>query len=493
MSVLECRHCHLHSRNTALYNMQILFSIRSFFILFLIVMCAGTAFTQRQKEDSLRKLLAKPAADTHTVIRQWQLADQMNKHTPDTALYLAQRALSLAQQLGYTEGESRSLGVLANTLIKLGNYPTALDYYLRKLQIEETRNMPRNLASVVMNIGVVYMFQQEYREALRYYLRADSLIEKFSLNDIRYNSALNIGDLYDRMQINDSAYLFFSKSLMLATAASDSAFMATSMVGLGHSTQKQQQYDRAAQYYYTAIPMLQNASDNDLLCEAYLGLARLFQRLQRSDSAIYFATQSFELAQKVNFPSRALDAAQMLTALYKNNQRPDSAFAFLERATILSDSINSRQRVRQMEMLSTNEQLRQQEAAINRMKAQEERSKQLQYLFISIFIPLVFLCTFFLSKRKIHTRVIRFMGIISLLILFEFLTLLLHPLVAELTHHNPVYELLIFVSIASLLIPAHHRLEHWIIEKLTNRPAGTIPAYMVRLKTLRLKIKKPTP
>ena len=85
------------------------------------------------------------------------------------------------------------------------------------------------------------------------------------------------------------------------------------------------------------------------------------------------------------------------------------------------------------------------------------------------------------------------MGIISLLILFEFLTLLLHPLVAELTHHNPVYELLIFVSIASLLIPAHHRLEHWIIEKLTNRPAGTIPAYMVRLKTLRLKIKKPAP
>ena len=39
------------------------------------------------------------------------------------------------------------------------------------------------------------------------------------------------------------------------------------------------------------------------------------------------------------------------------------------------------------------------------------------------------------------------MGIISLLLLFEYLTLLLHPMIANLTHHKPVLELLIFVVI----------------------------------------------
>ncbi len=91
-------------------------------------------------------------------------------------------------------------------------------------------------------------------------------------------------------------------------------------------------------------------------------------------------------------------------------------------------------------------------------------------------------------------RYVRFMGIISLLILFEFLTLLLHPVVADFTHHNPVYELLIFVCIASLLIPAHHSLEHWMIAKLTNRHTQEHrPSYVIKLMTKKLKIKKPAP
>lgn len=461
-----------------------------------VLCCAYGYSTQAQqaKEDSFRYLLSTAKTDTNKVIWQWRLADIMNKRLPDSALFLAQQALSLAQQLHYTEGESRSLGVLANTLIKLGNYPKALDFYLQKLQLEEGRNMPRNLASVVMNIGVVYMFQQEYRLALSYYMRADSLIEANNLSDIRYNSALNIGDLYDRMNMPDSAHFYFNKSLLLAMVNSDSAFMATSMVGLGHSARKLQQHEQSANYYKTAIPILQEASDNDLICEAYLGLAQLYQQEQQTDSAIYFATQSFALAENSNFPSRSLDAAKLLTGLYKTTRITDSALVFLERSSVLSDSINSRQRVRQLEMLSTNEKLRQQEVAIARQKATEERSKQLQYLFISIFIPLVFLLTFFLSQRKIHVRVIRFMGIISLLILFEFLTLLLHPVVADFTHHNPVYELLIFVCIASLLIPAHHTLEHWIIAKLTNRHLQhQRPSYAIRLMTKKLKIKKPAP
>ena len=59
------------------------------------------------------------------------------------------------------------------------------------------------------------------------------------------------------------------------------------------------------------------------------------------------------------------------------------------------------------------------------------------------------------------------MGVLSLLFLFEFLTLLLHPVIVEFTHHTPIFELLIFVAIAALLVPAHHRLEHILLKKLT--------------------------
>ena len=136
-------------------------------------------------------------------------------------------------------------------------------------------------------------------------------------------------------------------------------------------------------------------------------------------------------------------------------------------------------------MISGNERLRQLEIEENRKIAQRERKQQLQYLFIGIFIPGFFLLTLLLSRIRIHARVIKILGILSLLILFEYLTLLLHPTVAELTNHTPVYEMLIFVSIASLLIPAHHRIEQWLIQKLIHRNGS------MRLKKLKLKVKNP--
>ena len=120
----------------------------------------------------------------------------------------------------------------------------------------------------------------------------------------------------------------------------------------------------------------------------------------------------------------------------------------------------------------------------NRIAA-KERKQQLQYLFIGIFIPGFFLLTLLLSRIRIHPRIIKVLGILSLLILFEYLLLLLHPTVAELTHHTPVLEMLIFVSIAAILIPAHHRIEGWLIKKLIHRNES------IRFRKVKFVSKKP--
>jgi hypothetical protein len=102
----------------------------------------------------------------------------------------------------------------------------------------------------------------------------------------------------------------------------------------------------------------------------------------------------------------------------------------------------------------------------------EERFKQLQMLLIAIFIPGFFLLTLVLSRVNVPIKVIRILGVLSLLFLFEYLTLMLHPTVASLTHHTPVFEILIFVALAAILIPLHHKLEHWFIHKLIHHRHG---------------------
>lgn len=460
-------------------------------IALIFLLSINTSYAQRQKADSLDNLLAAAKSDTNKVLFMWQLADAVSMYQPDTALKTAQQALFLAKRTRYIEGESRSLGIIAEVFRKIGNYPRALEFNIKKLELEEKRNNPYNLASVLMNIGIVYVFQEEYQKGLYYYSRADSIITAYNIEPFKYNIALNIGDVYNRLNITDSAYAYFNKSLDIANKLKDGDYIGTSMTGLAHTYVKQQNYPFALLYYQTAIPYLKAAHDDDIFCEATLGLAGLFQKLNQNDSVVHYAQLSVNTAKRAGFLAHELEAAEMLSDYYTKNKKIDSAFLYMNYVRNLNDTINSRDKIREIQIISSNEQLRQAEIEENKQIALRERSQQLQLLFIAMFIVFLFLVTLILSRIRISIRVVKVLGIVSLLMFFEYLTLLLHPYVKEITHHTPVFEIVVFVAIAAILIPAHHRLEHWLIERLTKGRTES-KGIKFRLKTISIKVKTPS-
>jgi tetratricopeptide (TPR) repeat protein len=240
------------------------------------------------------------------------------------------------------------------------------------------------------------------------------------------------------------------------------------MTGLGHSYLKLGSYRYSLINYQAAIGYLQAANDDEILCEASLGLANLFRHLNEYDSSGYYANMSLTIAKKDGFLSKELEAAEFLTEHYRKVKSIDSAFTYVSYVRSLNDSVNSKSKIRESQVISSNEQFRQLEMEEIRQNEKEERNQQLQMLLIAIFIPIFFLVTLILSRIQLHLKIIRLLGILSLLFLFEYLTLLLHPTIARLTHHTPIYEILIFVCIAAILIPLHHRLEHWLIHKLIH-------------------------
>lgn len=447
--------------------------------------CSGL-FAQKQKADSLINLLVTENSDTNKVKLMWQLAGIINGYDPGEALLYSQKALNLATAIKYTEGQSKSLGAMAITYNTIGNYPKALELNLRKLKLEEKGNNPRNLAMALLNIGIVYRYQEEYAEALKYYYRSDSVINQHNIEDAKYYIYMNLGDVYDKMNKNDSAFSYFNRSLILSNNLKNDDYIGNSMTGLGHTYFKQGNSTFSLLYYRTAIDYLTVANNDDVLCEALLGLATLYQQqLQKNDSAVYYAALSLKIAQKDGFLIKQLDAAYFLANHFKKVNNIDSAYVYLQQVNELNDSINGKEKIRELQLMSSNENLRQHEIEENKQRAKKERKQQLQLLFIGIFIPGFFLVTLLLSQIRIAARVIKILGILSLLILFEYLTLLLHPTVAAFTNHTPVYEMFIFVAIAAILIPAHHRIENWLIKKLTQRSES------IKLKKVKITIKKP--
>ena len=105
-----------------------------------------------------------------------------------------------------------------------------------------------------------------------------------------------------------------------------------------------------------------------------------------------------------------------------------------------------------------------------------------------------FTILFLLLSRSFITnvRLIKFLGILALLLVFEFINILAHSYLEELTNHSQILVLLLLVGIAALLIPLHHRLEKWAITKVIEKNKTVRLADAKRtIEKLEAKVKNP--
>lgn len=464
--------------------------MKNWIILFLFFSLPTLLFAQIKKVDSLLNILQSQKPDSNKVKILNEIGIAYSQFLPSKAIIYVDEAYNLAVKLKLAEQELKALSLMANTYNSLGNYNKAMEISLKQLQVLEKVNNPRRLAIVLMNLAVYYTQQNDYTRALYYYLKSDSVIIQNKIPGINYNIAQNLGDLYDRLNKNDSAFFYYSKALAIANLMENNNFIGASNVGLGNCFVKLNNKQKAIEYYHVALLQLAKVNDNDLYCETALNIANLYFKNKKYDSALYYGHLNLFTAMKSEFPIRIKDAASFLGAFYKKSKNSDSALYYFEETEKLKDTINSQEKIKDFQLKTINEDIRQAELAEVKRKEMEERNQQLQLLLIGIFIPIFFLLTLLLSSRKIHIKAIKTLGIISLLLFFEYVTLLLHPRVVEITNHTPIFELLIFVTIAALLIPTHHRIEQWLIQKLTHRHTD-LEGNIINIKTNKLNIKKP--
>jgi hypothetical protein len=215
-----------------------------------------------------------------------------------------------------------------------------------------------------------------------------------------------------------------------------------------------------------------NANENDnrrSLCFNYVSIAELFGNENKIDSSIVYGRKALAVAEN-RFFLQQLRATSILSDDYAKTKNPDSSLKFLRSPMAVKESMQSKQEEAEIQSLLFEDQFHQKEAKEERVKQEVERTHNLQYAAIAFALVVLSIGFLVLSHSVIGNQgLIKFLGVISLLIIFEFLNLLLHPWLGVLTHHSPVLMLLIMVSVAALLVPIHHKLEHWITHKLVEK------------------------
>jgi len=342
-------------------------------IVFMVtIFCVTNLHAQTNVTDSLKQLLKTETKDTIRVNLLVNLAITYQYSKTDTALLLAQQALSLSKKTDFTKGEALSLNRIGSIFNITGNYPRALKLNLEALKKCEALRDKEGIARALANIGNVYGSQGDYRQSINYTSKALAISESIHDQSSILYRIVNLGNNYEKLNMLDSAKYYTNQALDVAMPQKNKIVIGTALNNLGNIYSKMGNDAAAMRNYKSGIPYLKEVAFDQALCETYLGMAKLFQKSGNKDSTLYYAKLSLATAQKDRLTSNVMDASNFLTGYYTSMNNVDSAFVYQSAMIAAKDSLFNQDKQRAIQSLSFDEATRQQEIKDAKVEAQTQ-------------------------------------------------------------------------------------------------------------------------
>jgi hypothetical protein len=397
----------------------------------------------------------------------------------DSSRYVQKEMYSIAKSLNRDSLLANTHHAIANMLVHKSDYNFALSNYFKALEhAKDDYRKSRTYAAA----AYVYMLTGNNELGYQYVQKAASLTISPYLKKV-----INIfsGVAFNNFKKPDSALVFLQQAEAGIDVLLDPTMHSVLLGQFSSSYELKGDDDLASVYYKKTLSYCKK----EKLVSSYIRNANRYCNylLNRGDyaNAKMLAMEILSVATLTISNDGISNVAESLKKIYSHDNNRDSAFYFAEMQIAYKDSLSNQKRIAEFQNITFAQQLRDidDEAKINETATQ--RKQNLQYAIIAFGI-ITFVILFLSLSRQVITnvKVIGFFGVIALLIVFEFLNLLLHPFLEQVTHHSPILMLLALVCIAALLVPLHHKLEKWATHRLVEKNKK------VRLEAARRTIQK---
>ncbi len=447
-----------------------------FFIITLFI-CSISSFAQDAKVQQWKNIVSQGKKDTITLGALDSLFNFYSASVSnDSVFYYAQKIFDLAGELHNNKLQwlvaSRRL---SERYFEQGKVDSALQLQFKALNVFENAKDSNSIIAIYLNIGHAHKEYGNYRKSIHYYSKSYDISKAKENNNGIWAASLNLGYVYAQINQLDSALYFANMSYEFALKPSTRTSTLASENYLGVVHNKLGNYEVAKAFFLSALQKMNNTGGKSRfgyrgLSYLYLGIANSYARLNNYDSSLYYAKQALGVASKISYLKGTVDAQKLLAESFYTLQQIDSAYYYRQLYDVAKDSLYNRDKSSTIESLTFEQELQAKERQAEIDKQKEERSHNIQLAITAIGI-LTAVILFLLLSRSILVshKVVAFLSVLILLVVFEFINLLIHPFLEKITHHSPVLMLLGLVALASLIIPLHHKLEHWATHKLVEK------------------------
>ncbi len=422
----------------------------------------------RSKNDTVRFYKLDSLAITFL---EFNDSDTIKKYI-DSSLYYANRAYFIARKLNDPLLKAIGLRGSSYAYQVSGNLPKALEIELQVLKLYESIKDTIGMAFTYDNIGAIYDDLDEIHLSINYQKKTYELYDKINFIPLKLEAASHLGYAYTLLNMPDSALPFFHEANTIITKGSKEDISLTlpfALYGLGKVNYQYGNYSIALPYYKKAYELSKKVSYFPGAWYKFvisIGMAEVYAKMGNTSEAIQHYKNAIQLQSNDKLTPSVYIA---LSNLYKNIDL-GLAYDYLNKGMQLRDSLFTEKNRIAIQNLTNAEKDRQRELKEEMALQEVERGRNIQFMAIGVCI-ISFIILFLLLSNTIlvKPRVIKLLGIVGLLITFEFINLLIHPFLERITHHSPFLMLICLAILASLIVPLHHWLEKWVTTKVVEK------------------------
>jgi tetratricopeptide (TPR) repeat protein len=386
---------------------------------------------------------------------------------PEDCMKAAIRGLEVAEPTGNDTLIGRAQFGIGVGFMQLNDVNGALKHFNIAFERYQHAGDSLGMGQVCKETAIVYQRAGDIEGTLRYMRKAQA----YGLSEGIYGRSMSIlarchmelGDL-------DSALYYARKADVLKVPGTDPYGFANYQLTLANVHAARGENDLAEPYFKRALSVADSTGVPEPLIGASAGYAKLLIEQGRAAEALAWARKGYEATERTRLPNVMVKSTAALSDALAANGMTDSALVYSKLAHAWRDSLTALQNKSQLQNQLFAQELKDREDAKAREEAVQDRSRNIQFGIIALIVITLLVFLLAISRTSVvGAKTIKNLSLIALLLLFEFINLLLSPLLGDVFDQSPLLILLAMVIIAGLLIPLHHRMEKFITNMLVSK------------------------
>jgi tetratricopeptide (TPR) repeat protein len=442
--------------------------MRKIFLLLYVCANLNNGYSQ---SPNLDELLQKITLEKNDSVRFYLAASALTISETNPVLDMKNAEVILVHGLKINDKVCQVLGLgcLGYDYRAFGNTARSLEYNLKAKIAAEGSNDDRLISVSELGLATNYIDLHDYAKAKAYNLSALKKGAHVEVNFLSIMSYMTMGEIYLYTNQLDSALIHTQRAYEQSMSSGIKDYLGGIYGQLGTIQSRLHNPTLALSYLNLALQEATKIKSPKYINISYHAIAEYYFNANQKDSAILYSKKAIAAVEHTAFSTMKINPSKLLLDIYRHSN-VDSAFKYSEMHRVANDSLYNTKTIQQAQLMTFEENARQQELAVINARSKDQHSQNIQFAFIALAITSFIIIFLLLSRRFItNTKVIELLGVFALLIVFEFLNLVTGPFIDQITNHSPILMLLALVAIAGMLVPLHHQLDKLLTTKLVEK------------------------